>query len=79
MKRIGEDVSEKFDYVPGVFTVHRHVRGKWAAAIMSLIQSAKLNGHDPHAYLKDVMERLPTQRTNKIGELLPNRWGIQLP
>ena len=30
MKRIGEDVSEKLDYTPGVFTVERHVRGKWA-------------------------------------------------
>jgi hypothetical protein len=27
--------------------------GKRAAAIMSLIQSARLNGHDPYAYLKD--------------------------
>ena len=27
---------------------------------MSLIESAKLNGHDPWAYLKDVVERLPT-------------------
>lgn len=29
MRRIGEDVSEKLDYQPGVFTVERHVRGKW--------------------------------------------------
>jgi transposase len=32
MKRIGEDVAEKLDYVPGVFTVERHIRGKWACA-----------------------------------------------
>ena len=30
LKRIGEDVSEKLDYTPGVFTVERHIRGKWA-------------------------------------------------
>jgi len=36
--------------------------GKRAAALMSLIQSAKLNGHDPYEYLKDVLTRLPTQR-----------------
>jgi transposase len=30
MKRIGEDVAEKLDYTPGVFTVERHIRGKWA-------------------------------------------------
>ena len=30
LKRIGEDVSEKLDYTPGLFTVERHIRGKWA-------------------------------------------------
>ncbi len=34
--------------------------GKRAAAIMSLIQSARLNDHDRYAYLKDVLMRLPT-------------------
>ena len=48
--------------------------GKRAAAVMSLIHSARLNGHEPHAYLKDVMERLPTQPASRIGELLPHRW-----
>ncbi|WP_284189670.1 transposase domain-containing protein, partial [Zoogloea oryzae] len=48
--------------------------GKRAAAIMSLIQSARLNGHEPYAYLKDVLTRLPTQPQSRIGELLPHRW-----
>jgi transposase len=51
--------------------------GKRAAAIMSLVHSARLNGHDPHVYLKDVMERLPTQPASRIGELLPHRWAPQ--
>ena len=29
LERIGEDVSEKLDYTPGVFHVECHVRGKW--------------------------------------------------
>jgi transposase len=29
LERIGEDVSEKLDYTPGVFQVERHIRGKW--------------------------------------------------
>jgi len=29
LQRVGEDVSEKLDYTPGVFTVEQHVRGKW--------------------------------------------------
>ena len=47
--------------------------GKRAEAIMSLIQSARLNGHDPYAYLKDVLTRLPTQRASEISELLPHK------
>jgi transposase len=48
--------------------------GQRAAAVMSLIQSAKLNGHDPYVYLKDVLARLPTQKNSRIDELLPHRW-----
>jgi len=48
--------------------------GQRAAAIMSLIQSAKLNGHDPYRYLRDVLERLPTQPSSRIDEMLPHRW-----
>ncbi|WP_320408117.1 transposase domain-containing protein [Acinetobacter baumannii] len=36
--------------------------GQRAANIMTLIQSAKLNGLDPYAYLSDVLKRLPTHR-----------------
>ena len=48
--------------------------GKRAANIMSLIQSAKLNGHDPYKYLRDVLERLPTQAGSRLEELLPHCW-----
>jgi hypothetical protein len=41
---------------------------------MSLIQSAKLNGHDPYRYLKDVLERLPTHPASRINQLLPHHW-----
>ena len=48
--------------------------GKRPAAVMSLIQSAKMNGHDPYAYIKDVLTRLPTQKASRIEELLPHHW-----
>jgi transposase len=48
--------------------------GQRAAVVMSLVQSAKLNGHDPHAYLRDVLERLPSHPASRIEELLPHRW-----
>ena len=44
--------------------------GQCAAAIMSLVHSARLNEHDPYAYLRDVVERLPTQPASRIDELL---------
>ena len=48
--------------------------GQRAAVVMSLLQSAKLHGHDPFAYLKDVLTRLPTQLNSRIEELLPHCW-----
>ena len=48
--------------------------GERAAVIMSLIESAKLNGHDPWAYLKDVFERLPTLKQRDLEHLLPHNW-----
>ena len=48
--------------------------GERAAVVMSLLQSAKLNGHDPWAYLKDVLTRMPTQLNSRLDELLPHRW-----
>ena len=49
--------------------------GQRAAMVMSLVQSAKLNGHDPWAYLKDVLERLLAHPSHRIDELLPHRWS----
>jgi transposase len=48
--------------------------GKRAAAVMSLLHSARINGHEPYAYLKDVLERLPTQPASRVDDLLPHRW-----
>jgi len=48
--------------------------GQRAAIVMSLVQSAKLNGHEPWAYLRDVLERLPSHLNSRIDELLPHRW-----
>ncbi|MCE4575204.1 MULTISPECIES: transposase domain-containing protein [Burkholderiaceae] len=41
---------------------------------MSLIRSAQLNGHEPHAYLKDILTRLPTHKACDIASLLPHNW-----
>ena len=48
--------------------------GERAAAIYSLIGSAKLNGMDPQAYLRHVFERIADYPVNRVAELLP--WNI---
>ena len=48
--------------------------GQRAANVMSLVQSARLNGIDPYAYLADVLRRLPTHPDSQIDELLPHCW-----
>ena len=48
--------------------------GERAAAIYSLVETAKLNGLDPEAYLREVFERIADHPINRIEELLP--WNI---
>ena len=48
--------------------------GERAAAIYSLVETAKLNGIDPEAYLREVLTRIADHPINRIDELLP--WNI---
>ena len=36
-----------------------------------MIETARLNGVDPQAWLADLLERIPDRKTNRIDELLP--------
>lgn len=45
--------------------------GERAAAIQSLLATAKLNGLDPNAWLKETLEKLPSCRNSNIDSLLP--------
>src|SRR5262249_18296991 len=49
--------------------------GETAAAIYSLTETAKLNGVDPAAWLRDVFARLATHPAKRIDELLPWAWA----
>ena len=48
--------------------------GRTAATLYSLVGSCKRHRIDPFAYLKDVLERLPTHPADRSGELLPDAW-----
>ena len=51
--------------------------GRRAAAIYTLIATAKLNDIDPQAWLADVLARLPDHPAKRIHELLPWNWCRQ--
>ena len=48
--------------------------GERAASIYSLVGSAKLNGLDPEAYLREVLTRIADHPVNRIADLLP--WNL---
>jgi hypothetical protein len=52
-------------------------RGERAAAMHSLIQTAKLNGVDPRAWLADVLARIADMPQQRFHELLPWNWKQQ--
>ena len=53
--------------------------GRRAAAIYTLIETAKLNDVDPQAWLADVLARLQDHPAKRIAELLPWNWKRQMP
>ena len=51
--------------------------GRRAAAIYTLIATAKLNDVDPQAWLADVLARLPDHPAKRVHDLLPWNWRPQ--
>lgn len=51
--------------------------GDRAAMMYSIIQTAKLNGLDPEAYLGDIVGRIGDHPINRINELLPWNWSAK--
>ena len=49
--------------------------GERAADVLSLIETAKLNGLDPERYLREVLTVIADHPINRIGELLP--WNLE--
>src|SRR5256885_10419474 len=70
LKRIGEDVAEKLDYIPGVFTVERHIRGKWVCAQCQRLTQAPVPAHI-------IDKGLPT--TGLLAQVLVAKYADHLP
>jgi len=52
--------------------------GERAAILYTVLETAKLNGLDPEAYLADVINRMASRHPiNRLGELLPWNWRHQ--
>ena len=51
--------------------------GERAAAMYSLIVSAKMNDVDPQAWLADVLSRIAMYPAHRLSELLPWNWRLQ--
>ena len=51
--------------------------GETLAEAMTIIESAKLSGHDPEAYLADILARIGDHKINRLDELLPWNWVPQ--
>jgi transposase len=77
LQRIGEDVSEKLDYTPGVFSVEQHVRGKWACRqcetlIQAPVPAQAIDKGIPtagllaHVMVAKFADHLPLYRQEKI-------------
>ena len=86
LQRIGEDVSEKLDYTPGVFTVEQHVRGKWACRQCETLTQAPVPaqvidkgiptaGLLAHVMVAKFADHLPLYRQEKIF----GRAGLAIP
>ena len=86
LKRIGEDVSEKLDYMPGVFTVERHIRGKWVCDACETLTQAPMPAHLidkgipttgllAHVVIAKYADHLPLYRQEQIFA----RAGVAIP
>jgi transposase len=70
MRRIGEDVAEKLDYVPGTFQVEQHVRGKWVCTACETIVQAPV---PPHVINKGI----PT--AGLLAQILVAKYAHHMP
>lgn len=86
MQRIGQDITEKLDYTPGVFSVEQHIRGKWACRQCETLTQAPMpaqvidkgiatSGLLAHVLVAKYADHLPLYRQERIFA----RAGVKIP
>jgi hypothetical protein len=48
--------------------------GQRSAVMYTLIENCRMHGVEPYAYLKDVLQRLPTTTNQQVAQLTPLQW-----
>src|SRR5690606_9744315 len=86
MQRVGEDITEKLDYTPDVFSVEQHIRGKWACRQCETLTQAPMpaqvidkgiasSGLLAHVLVAKYADHLPLYRQEQIYA----RAGVKIP
>ena len=58
-------------FVGGAYT------GERSAIIYSIVESCRRRGIDPHAYLTDILERIPNATNKEVSQLTPAAWAVE--
>ena len=53
---------------------HSDSGGETLSRAMSLVETAKMNGHDRQAWLAEILDRIHNHMTNPLNEPLPWNW-----
>ena len=69
----------KFPTVPNYLFAGSDRGAERAAALYSLIESAKLNGLDPEGYVRDVLAGIADHPQSRLDDLLPWNWSPRAP
>ena len=73
--RGGRNAGRTVDHVEPEMVQIGENGGKTLAVLFSVVSSCQRNGHDPFAYLRDVLAPIPDLPKERLAERLPDRWS----
>jgi hypothetical protein len=69
--KIDMPMGRSYSKINNYLFVGSQTGGKFAAIAHTLIETAKLNGADPQAWLAETLDRISDHKINRIDDLLP--------